>query len=353
MMRLETISCVVPPNEIGTDETLAFLVAHAPDAARERLRRLVERSRNRARHSVLPLSRLARLGGATERSALYREHASRLAARALEQIADLGRLSPREISTVVFVSGTGFVAPSIETDLMRRFAIRPDARRVALAQLGCGGGVAALALAADLARGKPGKALVISAEVPSLQLQLAEPSYRELAAAAQFGDGAAAALVSCDGRGPEILGTETVLLPEVEEGGRVFASETGLRLSGSSALPAVVRARVGELVRGFTERHGVDADRLAFVAAHPRSPEVLEAVADGLALPPASLAGSWSAWERNANMISASVFFALAETARTHSPREGDLGALLAFGTGLACEMALLRWDRPPEIAFS
>jgi len=353
MLRLEAISCVVPSNEVGADETRAFLAAHAPEVAKDRLARMVDGSRNRTRHAVLPLDRLARLGGASERSALYREHAYRLAERALEQLADLGRLSSREITTVVFVSGTGFVAPSIETELMRRFAISPNVRRVPLAQLGCGGGVAALALAADLARGRPGSALVVSAEVPSLQLQLAEPSLRELAAASQFGDGAAAVVVSGEGRGPEIVGTESVLLPEVEEGGRVFASETGLRLSGSSRLPEVIRARVGGLMEAFTERHGVDGGRLAFVAAHPRSPEILDAVSDGLGLSPQSLSASWSTWEQNGNMVSASVFFALAETARTSALAAGDTGALLAFGTGVSCEMALLRWDQAPDVAFS
>jgi len=351
MIRLEAISCAAPLNEVSMEETTSFVAAHAPPAARSRLIQSLQKSRNRTRHSVLPLAALVRLGGATERAELYHEHARSLAERALSQLADLGKLRPKEISTIVFVSSTGYAAPSIETEVMRRFAINPHCRRIPLMQLGCAGGVAALSLAAEIVRGTPGDVLVISAELPSLQLQLAEPSLLELVAATQFGDGAAAAVVSVDHDGPEIIATESNLLAEVEEGGRVIPCETGLRLSGSARLPSLIRRQARDLVRRFTEKHAID--ELSFVAAHPRGPEVLDAVADGLSLKPSSLAASWSAWESNGNMISASIFFALSEVARTHAPQQSDVGALLAFGTGVSCEMALLRWCQAPEVARS
>jgi predicted naringenin-chalcone synthase len=65
-----------------------------------------------------------------------------------------------------------------------------------------------------------------------------------------------------------------------------------------------------------------------------------------------TLAASWRAWERTANMISASIYRGLAELIR-EPPRDGDLGILLAFGTGVACEMALLRWRSAPNVVCS
>src|SRR5262249_42903402 len=185
---------------------------------------------------------------------LYRRHASALGERAVAGLADLGVLHPAGVSSLVFVSGTGWVAPSIDTQLARRFGLASTCRRISLTQLGCAGGRAALSVAGALralslspgiARREPAERVpVVSVELPSLQLQLAEPSYPELLAAAQFGDGAAAAVVSSDGDGPEIVATRSVLLPEIDEGGRVIPTETGLRLVASAGLPRVIRSRV-------------------------------------------------------------------------------------------------------------
>jgi 3-oxoacyl-[acyl-carrier-protein] synthase III len=68
---------------------------------------------------------------------------------------------------------------------------------------------------------------------------------------------------------------------------------------------------------------------------------------------PAALASAYTTWEESGNMVSASVFRAFAHLAASERTREGDVGMFLAFGTGVACEMALLRWDSPPDIALS
>src|SRR5262249_19744050 len=152
--------------------------AHAPERLRVRLRRTLDSSGNRTRYGVLPIDQLARLSHAGQRSSLYREHAVALAERAVAGLADTGVLRSGSISSVIFVSSTGWAAPSIETNLVRRFGIDSQCRRIPLAQLGCGGGVAALSLAAEMVRrDQDERVLVISAELPSLQLQLAEPSY--------------------------------------------------------------------------------------------------------------------------------------------------------------------------------
>ena len=354
MVRINAVASVVPSHEVSAEETGAFLVAHAPEAARSRLLRALQASGNRTRHAVLPLDALAQLGGATERGDLYRTHALALGERALAGLADRGLLPAERISTVIFVSSTGWGAPSVETHLSRRFGLDPHCRRIPLTQLGCGGGVAALSLAAEIASARPaGRVLVVSIEIPSLQLQLAEPSYAELLAAAQFGDGAAAAIVSSNERGPEVVGTDSVLLPETEEGGRIVPCETGLRLIASGGLPRLIRSRVRELVDRCARAHQTDPRTLGFVVVHPRGREVIDAVADGLSCDRETVAASWAAWERSGNMVSASIYRALAELSRAGSPRHGELGMLLAFGTGVACEMALLRWRSAPAVVMA
>jgi alkylresorcinol/alkylpyrone synthase len=354
MVRINAVSSVMAAHEVGIEQVGVFLCAHAPEGAHVRLRHALAASGNRTRSLVLPLDELARLDGAGQRGNLYREHAAMLGERALAGLAELDALRPDSISTVVFVSSTGWAAPSIDTHLVRRFGLNPRCRRIPLAQLGCGGGVAALSLAAEVVRRDPGeRVLVVSAEVPSLQLQLAEPSYPEMLAAAHFGDGAAAAIVSSDDGGPEVVGTQSVLLPEIKEGGRIVASETGLRLVASGGLPRLIRSRVRELVEGCANAHHVEARELSFLVAHPRGSGVLDAVAEGLSVGRSRLAASWAAWERSGNMVSASIYRALAELARCEPPESGALGMLLAFGTGVACEMTLVRWRSAPDVFCS
>jgi predicted naringenin-chalcone synthase len=185
-----------------------------------------------------------------------------------------------------------------------------------------------------------------------LNLQLAsEPSYWELVASTQFADGAAAAIVSADNRGPTLIATDRVLLPEVDEGGSILPSETGLRLVAASGLPRLVRTRVHALVDRLVGDHALNADALTFILAHPRGREVIDAVADGLRVPKIRLAAAYAAWEKSGNMVSASIYRALIELCRDMRPADGDVGLLIAFGTGVACEMTLTRW-RPDLDAF-
>jgi alkylresorcinol/alkylpyrone synthase len=335
---------------VELQETQRLLERLAPGAVQARLRRTLEAAGNRTRHGVLPLAVLARLGGASERAALYRTHGTALAEQAVAGLADRGWLQADAVSTVVFVSGTGWSAPSLDTHVVRRFGLDPSCRRLSLTQLGCGGGVAALALAAEIVRRDPReRVLVVSVELPSLQLQLGEPSYVELVSASQFGDGAAAAIVSSDGPGPEILATRSVLLPEVEEGGRIVPGETGLRLIASSGLPRLIRERVRGLVDTFVRDHGEEPERLGFVLGHPRNGAVLDAIADGLGVAGTTMAASRAVWESCGNMVSASIYRALAQAARVDPPAPDALGLLIAFGTGVACEMALVRWRSAPD----
>ncbi|MCW5891727.1 MAG: hypothetical protein KIT14_14420 [bacterium] len=354
MVRIGCVSSVVAGHEVRIDAMREFLAAQTGSATGTRVRRALAAAGSPTRFSVLPLDELARLGDAGERSELYRRHAIALAERAVAGIVDLDALRPETVSTLVFVSSTGWSAPSIDAHLVRRFGIAPHCRRIPLAQLGCGGGVAALSLAAEIVRRDPTeRVLVVSAEVPSLQLQLAEPSYPELLAAAQFGDGAGAAVVSRDEGGCEVLGTRSVLLAEHEEGGRIVPSATGLRLVPSAGLPRVIRSRVRRLVADCARASDVDEAAPAFVIAHPRGAAVLQAVASGLDVERNAMGASWAAWEASGNMVSASVFRALAEVDRTGTAREGDVGMMLAFGTGVACELAAIRWHSPLRVAES
>ena len=81
---------------------------------------------------------------------------------------------------------------------MQVMPFRPDVRRVPLFGLGCAGGVMGLARAAEMARAYPdSRVLLLVVELCALTFRAQDRSKSNLVATALFGDGAAAAVVSC------------------------------------------------------------------------------------------------------------------------------------------------------------
>src|SRR5262245_1490154 len=135
MVCINAVSSVVASHEVGIDEMARFFAAHAPSGWCGRLIRSLVSSGNQTRYTVLPIDQLVQLSHAGQRSSLYREHAVEIAEQAISALADTGALRPREVSTVIFVSSTGWAAPSVETQLVRRFGLDARCRRIPLAQL--------------------------------------------------------------------------------------------------------------------------------------------------------------------------------------------------------------------------
>src|SRR5260370_28447055 len=115
-------------------------------------------------------------------------------------------------------------ATSIDARLMNRLGMRPDVRRTHTCGLGCAGGVAGVAGAADYVRAYPDRiALVVSVELCSLTLQRDDRSIANVIAASLFGDGAAATVIAgaeiAGGQGggaPPVIATRSVFYPDTE-----------------------------------------------------------------------------------------------------------------------------------------
>jgi alkylresorcinol/alkylpyrone synthase len=190
-----------------------------------------------------------------------------------------------------------------------------------------------------------GTALVVSVELSTLGMQVAEPSMTDMVANLLFGDGAAAAVLAAErsGRGPEMLASQSVLWPDTLDYLGMKLTDTGFRLVLSSELPKVARSQLGPALSQFLARHRLTPDDIGFWIVHPGGPKVLEAVAQALSLSDRALQPSWETWERFGNLSSANVFFVLRHLQQVAPPRPGELGLMLALGPGIACEMLLLR----------
>jgi len=313
--------------------------------ARKVFDRMAERSGIEHRWSVLPLTESGgspvapggfyhgELPSTGARMQLYAEAAPKLA---LEAVAQLDNAADVAGTThLIVASCTGFVAPGIDQLIAAELGLSGDVERTLVGFMGCYAAVSALRLAYHIVRSEPAaRVLVITVELSTLHLQ-DESGIEPLLAMLQFGDGAAAALVTAEPKGFAISSPFAATLQQSSELIRWTIGDSGFVMSLSGEVPG----RIGEALRDPAVREKVlgeasvgDIDSWAI---HAGGRSVLDAVEHGLGLPPEALAESRQVLARYGNMSSSTLMFVLAELLAN---RERRRGLALAFGPGLAAE---------------
>lgn len=347
MAQLVGMATEVPPVRVDSDQTTDLLTSLCPRTSAGQVRDLVADSRIRTRYAIAPLPELVKPATIQARIRKFARHATALGEKAARRAIGASGIQPSDICGVISVSSTTFMVPSLDGVLSKKLGLPPSCRRIPINELGCSGGVGAVGLAAEMVASDASRSiLVVCAELASLWFPAGEPSISDLIASTLLGDGVAAAVIrgGSSGRGPEILATRSVLLPETSEGGGARLTDGGFRLVPALALPGLARRQLASIVGEFLGEHGLTRRDVSFWIANPRSPQILEAIGESLDLSQSTLGPSWSAWERSGNTISATIFFILEELCRLTPPSDGDLGLMLSFGAGVTCEMVLLRW---------
>jgi predicted naringenin-chalcone synthase len=151
----------------------------------------------------------------------------------------------------------------------------------------------------------------------------------------QFGDGAAAALVSAGGPGLTLDSSFAATIPATEPLIRWDVTDTGFAMHLSGEVPA----RIASALAAPHFRAALPVAPHAW-AVHAGGRSILEAVESGLGLDADALTHSRAVLAENGNMSSATLMFVLARLM-------GDqpaTAAALAFGPGLAAEGLTLGW---------
>jgi len=256
--------------------------------------------------------------------------------------------APSDLGALFFVSITGISSPSIDARLINRMGLPLNIKRIPIFGLGCVGGAAGIARAADYVRAYPNEvAAVLSVELCSLTLQQDDVSIANIISSALFGDGAAAVLVAGAGRssgGPEILANRSVFYPDSEHVMGWDISEKGFRIVLSREVPEVVHEHLAADVDAFLDEQGLSRSDIGTWVLHTGGPRVLEATAAALDLEEGALAASWDCLRRTGNLSSASVLLVLEEFMMRRRPPAGTYGLLAAMGPGFCSELVLLRW---------
>jgi len=234
--------------------------------------------------------------------------------------------------------------------LVNRMSMRSDIKRTPIFGLGCVGGAAGIARAADYLRAFPSHtALLLSVELCSLTLQLKDHSIANVIASGLFADGAAAVVLrggACadDSIAPRVVASRSVFFRDTEEmmGWRV--TDHGFQIVLSAGVPDLVRRNLREGVDSFLSAHGLTRGAIHHWLAHTGGPKVLEAMEAALELPSCALARSWKSLASIGNLSSASVLYVAADFMDSGAARRGDLGVLLSLGPGFCGELILLQW---------
>ena len=142
----------------------------------------------------------------------YGIEAPALAKKAVDRL-DLGDAAG-EITHLIVTSCTGFSAPGIDLELVRRCNLDPSVERTVVGFMGCNAAINALKLARHIVRSAAdAKVLIVSLELCTLHLQESEDVGRLLSFLV-FADGCAAALVSAEPSGFAIDRFHAELLPQ-------------------------------------------------------------------------------------------------------------------------------------------
>lgn len=273
------------------------------------------------------------LPGTAERMQLYAAAAPALALDAIAALAQ--KVALDGISHLVVASCTGFVAPGIDQIIAARLGLAPSVERLLVGFMGCYAAVAALRSARHIVRSDPAaRVLVVCVELSTLHLQ-DTPALEPLLAMLQFGDGAAAALVSADPAGFALGAPFATTLPDSAELIRWDITDQGFAMHLSGEVPGRIAAGLADPVFAAAATGGRDPQRIDGWAVHAGGRSILDAVETALALPHDALATSRGVLADVGNMSSATLMFVLARL--LDGPRVEE-GVALAFGPGLAAE---------------
>jgi len=354
--RLIDIVTARPPYEVDQEAATAFARSRFGQAMPhiDRLLPLFANTGIRSRRLCKPPEWYESDHGLDEKNTAYIEAATALCAAAGRELLQRRQLSPADIDRVYYINTTGLATPSIDARLINVLGLNRQARRTPVWGLGCAGGVAGLAMAAqDLAGHPRERALVFAAEMCTLTFLRDDYSKSNLVATALFADGAAVALISGDDTGDagyEILGTRSMLFPDSLDVMGWSVVSRGLQVVFDQRIPDIIREHAASELDALLDAHGLTRADVTEFLYHPGGPKVLQAYADAYGIDSDRFRWSRDVFRDFGNMSSVTVLYVLERYMREHAPARPpspglrrDHAVVSALGPGFSSEALLLR----------
>jgi len=338
--RLIALKSAVPPFAI--DQREAEARASTLFSGRKDIARLLSVFGNTGihrRYSCVPIEWYEQPHGWKDRTRLYIDNAVTLFEKVARALLDEAGLTVQDIDAIVTVSTTGIATPSLDALTVERMGLRRDIRRLPIFGFGCAGGVIGLTRAGQLATAMPGsKVLFLATELCALTFRKDDTSKSNIVASALFGDGAAGAIVSTEGRGPALgaagehtwAGSLDIMGWDVEE--------DGLKAIFSQSIPDLVSGRFKAALHEFLQKNDLKLAEIDAFACHPGGAKVLDALEDAFGLERGGLTESRSILRDYGNMSAVTALFVLERMGRMSGRRT----MMSALGPGFTAAFLML-----------
>jgi alkylresorcinol/alkylpyrone synthase len=337
--RLLGLATAVPPHLLHQTQVRAEASRFfGPES--ERLMPVFENSGIEKRHGAVPIDWYLEPRGWTDRNDAYLAAALPLIEEAaLAALAKAG-LGPEDIDAIVTVSTTGIATPSLDAQLMERLPFPRHAQRMPIFGLGCAGGVLGLSRAAALARAEPGsRVLLLVVELCTLSFRKNDRGKSNIVATALFGDGAAAAVISCRGEGPAFGPAGEHCWPgSLGIMGWDVAAD-GMKAIFSRDIPALVRGEMRTVADQFFARNGLDFAEFDAFTCHPGGTKVVAALEEVFEQPAGTMVEARQVLRDYGNMSAPTVLFVLKAMLESDARRRL---LLTAMGPGFCAAFQVL-----------
>lgn len=275
-----------------------------------------------------------------ERMELYEQLAPPLAVKASQSALIQGSIVTEEITHVVTVSCTGFMAPGIDEALIEDLGLSRGVERTHVGYMGCHGAINGLRIAKAYVDANPKARVLLSAvELCCLHYYYGWDPQRVIANAL-FADGAAAVIVAADTSENywRLSATGSCLFSESQNAMTWSVKDHGFEMTLSKQVPVIINDNLRPWLENWLRSHGLSIEQVKSWAVHPGGPRILDAVEDALQLGRNGLITSREILAELGNMSSPTTLFILDRMQKQKAPRPC---VAIGFGPGLALEAAL------------
>lgn len=357
---LRSIATANPPVRGSQQEAAAFMqrVTSIPEGIRTRIPRIYEQSAIDFRFSCVddytqpvdafeffPRTPSLEPAPSTQvRNEWYRRAALPLAEEvASAALADAG-VAPEDVTHVIAVSCTGFFAPGLDIELVKRLGLPADTRRTFIGFMGCYAAFNGLRAAQSFCLAHPGATvLLVCVELCTLHFQV-DGTLESAVVNALFSDGAAAAVMQSESEpsdGLVYVDGRATLHEDSMDAMTWDVGDTGFIMGLSSRVPEIIAGELPAYIEALLLPHDLSPGDIGFWAIHPGGKAIVERAQEVLSLEDEEVYDSLEVLRLHGNMSSPTILFVLKRM--LERPARDETGVALAFGPGLTIEGALFR----------
>jgi alpha-pyrone synthase len=282
-----------------------------------------------------------------DRNQFYTQQATPLAVRASRDALDQSPYAAQDITHLIVVSCTGFLAPGVDIQIIQQLDLRPTVARTLIGFMGCHAALNGLKIAHDICQANPlARVLMVCVELCTLHFQI-EDSIESVVTNALFSDGAAAVVLSGEpaaGKSLHYRSGHSLVMPESQELMSWTIGNTGFLMGLSPQVPDRIGANIARYIDTVLDAYHLSRSDLAFWAVHPGGIQIVKQVQTALDLAQSKLQDSYDVLRDYGNMSSPTILFILKrifDRLSQDNLSKPQLGSAMAFGPGLTIECAL------------